>query len=142
MYKISFQMEWDEFPIWIYDDFGVVDVGVPSEWKAVTHLLEKLLEVQTEYNSFFIDDGKSFEMLGFQSDEQRRQFCKKIQSLSDYMKSRIPPGYTFEDNASKEFCTNTDKYSDNARIAREKAVLEEYGFEYKFPKQTNTDTDC
>lgn len=131
MYRISFQMEWNDFPIWIYDESGVVDVGVPSEWKTDTQLLKKLLEVQTEYNSLFVDDGKRFEALDFQSDEQRRQFCEKIQSLSNYMKYRIPPGYTFEDNASKEFCINTDRNYDKDIIDREKAILEKHGFEYK-----------
>lgn len=126
-------MEWNDFPIWIYDESGVVvEVGVPLEWKVDTQLLEKLLEVQAEYNSLFVDDGKRFEALDFQSDEQRRQFCEKIQFLSNYMKSKIPPGYIFEDNASKEFCTNCD--TDIA--AREKAILEKYGFEYKSSQKT------
>lgn len=132
MYKISFQMEWNEFPIWIYDESGVVEVGVPQEWKTETQLLEQLLEVQAEYNSLFVDDGKCFEALDFQSDEQRRQFCEKIQFLSNDMKSKIPPGYIFEDNVSKVFCTNCD--TDIA--AREKAILEKHGFKYKSNQKT------
>lgn len=105
--------------------------GVPSEWKTDTQLLKKLLEVQTEYNSLFADDGKRFEILDFQNDEQRRQFCEKIQSLSNYMKSKILPGYTFEDNASKEFSINTGENYDDDTIDREKAILEKHGFKYR-----------
>jgi len=99
MRTIVLSFEYKVYPIWVYDEEFIVDYcDWPDEWEDDPEMKAKLNEAQDLYDSAFIDDGKTFDFVGFKNDKKKLEHFKTlINEIRAYIKEHLPNGYAFED---------------------------------------------
>lgn len=73
--KIRLMLDYQCYPVWLYDDDGdVIDTLLPEELREDKELDEKFDDLQSRYDALFIDNGQEFKYIGFSSDKQKQDF--------------------------------------------------------------------
>ncbi len=79
MNSLRLLLEYKAYPIWIYDEEGlVIDTVVPPEWEDDTELMNALDKIQTIYDSLFLDTRTEFKYIGFNSCVERDAFISLL----------------------------------------------------------------
>jgi hypothetical protein len=79
MNKIRLLLEYKTYPIWIYDEEGlVIDTDLPAEWSDDSSLDDLWNEVADFYDTLFIDNPKEFRFLGFKSLQDKVKFADLV----------------------------------------------------------------
>jgi hypothetical protein len=79
MKKIRLMLEYKAYPIWIYDEDGFVDDNaLPEQWKNSLELVNSTEEIQSIFDSLYMDTVNEFKYIGFLDKEQRIVFIEKI----------------------------------------------------------------
>lgn len=80
MKTIRLLLEYGAYPVWIYDeDNCVIDTALPEEWENDVELDNALTEIQSIYDSLFINNEKEFLFAGFKSEKERENFDRKVE---------------------------------------------------------------
>ena len=78
MNSLRLLLEYKAFPIWIYDEEGlVIDTILPSEWKEYYELSNALDKIQAIYDSLFLDTKEEFKFVGFKSSAEKESFFRQ-----------------------------------------------------------------
>ena len=73
--KIRVMLDYRCYPVWLYDEEGdIIDTLLPEELRDDVDLDSKFDNLQDRYDALFIDDGKRFEYIGFESEAEKESF--------------------------------------------------------------------
>lgn len=101
MTKIIFSLEYGTYPIWIQPDNDVSIPELPKEWEGDEWLKCKLDEIQSLYESLFVNDLHiKFHYEGPKSKDEQKRINDLIEEVREYIKKIIPPNYVFVDTVS------------------------------------------
>ncbi|MEN2666677.1 hypothetical protein [Listeria aquatica] len=75
MKEIKLFFDYNCYPIWVYDDAGLLkENDLPNEIKNDKELDQKLLNLQDRYDSLFTDNEVEFQYNGFEDEESKKSF--------------------------------------------------------------------
>lgn len=97
MSKIKVYLDYQCFPIWVYDDNGIlIDNVLPKELEEDKNVEDSLIEIQNIYDGFFIDNAIEFKFIGFRSEPDRLNFLTKIDDAINLLKIKVGDLYSIE----------------------------------------------
>lgn len=101
MIKIKFAFEYHCYPVWIYDEDGIlIENDLPGELVNDEELNALLEKIQEKFDSLYIDDSVVFEYKGFENSEEKNMFIKDVSIAVNMLTSRLNEKYIFEDESS------------------------------------------
>lgn len=96
MITVKFSLEYKCYPIWMYDEEGLlIDNDLPAELIDNKELDESLLEIQKLFDSQYLDNKTTFEYVGFKTDGEKADFIKKVNVVIDKFASYLGDNYVF-----------------------------------------------
>ncbi|MBO0422446.1 hypothetical protein [Enterococcus plantarum] len=96
MKKIKLYLEYQCFPIWIYEDEHFLSNDIPKELVEDKELERKLVSLQEKYNDLFIDTDTSFKYIGFNSDIEKELFLDEFNQITKYLQEALGEEYAIE----------------------------------------------
>jgi hypothetical protein len=101
MKKIKIYLEYQCYPMWVYNDNGeLIDNNVLKELIEYTEISVILNEIQETYDNLFEDNEVDFEYKGFDSEADKLNFSDKIDRVVELIKSRIGKEYVVENKVN------------------------------------------
>jgi len=95
---IKLYEDYGAWPLWVYDENGVLeDNDVPEEWENETELIHDLDELQNQLEATFIDDEYGFRCVGFKDDEARKKYYNSLNKVRRKIKALLPTEWEFID---------------------------------------------
>lgn len=84
--EIRLMLEYQCYPIWIYDENGnFVDNDLVKEIQNNRNLINLLEDLQQEFDSLYLDNQQEFKYIGFKSSNDKVNFQKKIDTIYNYL---------------------------------------------------------
>ena len=97
MKKLKLSLEYNCFPICLYDDDGVlIDNDSPEELRSNNDLDIKLVEIQNKYNELFTDSSTEFRFIGFSSEIEKKKFENEIKDIYSEIKKLVGDKYLIQ----------------------------------------------
>jgi hypothetical protein len=97
MVKIKLFLEYQCYPMWIYDEKDeLVDNVLIEELKGELEIDKMLAEIQSIYDALFEDNDISFEYKGFTLETEKEVFIQKIENVVSLIKEKVGNMYLFE----------------------------------------------
>ena len=88
MKKIKISFEYHCYPIWVYDENGfLLSNDLPEPLQNNKGLAELCQSLQSQFDSLYRDDGKVFEYVGFENEEQYRRFQEQAAALRELLET-------------------------------------------------------
>jgi len=101
---LRLMLEYHCYPVWLYDENGnVVDTLLPEDLRSDTELDSKFDDLQTRYDSLFIDNSHEFSYTGFKSEEEKSVFLNDWKSAVNELTSKTNGKYIIIDDIDKAF---------------------------------------
>lgn len=99
MKKIKLYLEYQCYPMWIYDEDGeLVDNNIASELMNEPLIFKSLDEIQETYDNLFEDNEVKFEFKGFAHEQDREHFLCLVSETFNSIKSKLNNNYSVENN--------------------------------------------
>lgn len=97
MKTIRIQLEYKCYPVWIYDNKGlIVDTALPPEL-ADEHALDKRFRaVQERFDATYVDTATEFYNKGFESQKEQDIFESDLKAAVAELAEKCPEGYRLE----------------------------------------------
>ena len=86
MLKIKFMLEYGCYPIWVYNEDKLINVGLPADLISNKELKNIVEDISNEYNKLFINNSIEFRYVGFPCKEDEEAFDKKIYYAIELLK--------------------------------------------------------
>ena len=103
MNSIRLLLEYKAFPVWIYDEEGlVIDTCLPLEWQDDTELESIWQQVIDIYDSLFIDTNVEFKFVGFESQDAKDGFIKLVNQARSMLEKKNNGKYVITDDLEPE----------------------------------------
>lgn len=100
MRKIKVYLDYHCYPIWVYNDNGeLIDNNLPEELINDNEVDEAFTKIQDTYDSLFIDNSTEFEYKGFNTEDEKKEFLKMIESAINIIKAKLGETYIVENKA-------------------------------------------
>ncbi len=97
MKTIKIQLEYQCYPIWIYDDEGnVEDTALPPELVDDHELDEKFISLQKRFDGTYVDTSTEFYNKGFSSPEDKTAFDADLRVAVSEFIEKCPEFYSVE----------------------------------------------
>ncbi|MBQ3343156.1 MAG: hypothetical protein IJG84_14750 [Kiritimatiellae bacterium] len=97
MKTMRIQLEYKCYPVWIYDDEGLVeDTALPPELANDHELDERLRSLQDRFDATYVDTATDFYNKGFASPEDEAAFESDLKVAVAELAKKCPVGYTLE----------------------------------------------
>lgn len=97
MKAIRIQFEYKCYPVWIYDDEGLVeDTALPTELASDNALDERFKSLQDRFDATYVDTTTDFYSKGFESSEEEAAFKSDLEAAVADLAEKCPEGYTLE----------------------------------------------
>lgn len=97
MKTIRIQFEYRCYPVWIYDDEGLVeDTALPPELANDRGLDEQFKSLQARFDLTYVNTATEFYNKGFASQEDEIAFRSDLKTAIANLKEKCPEGYTIE----------------------------------------------
>lgn len=96
MKKIKLYLEYQCFPIWIYEDEHFLSNDMPEELGEDREWEGKLVSLQKKYNDLFIDTGTNFKYIGFNSDKEKELFFDEFNQIANHLQEALGEEYAIE----------------------------------------------
>ena len=98
MKTVKIQLEYKCYPVWLYDDEGLVeDTALPPELADDHELDEKFKSVQKRFNATYVDTSTDFYNKGFESSEEEAVFKADLKAAVVELIEKCPETYSVED---------------------------------------------
>jgi len=99
MHTLKLSLEYKCFPIWHYDESGeLVDNDLPQELLVDKELDTLLVNLQSTFDSMFVDTPTEFRPLDFKSDEEKLKFNAEVKYILDWLKKHYENKYVIINN--------------------------------------------
>lgn len=103
MNSIRLLLEYKAFPVWIYDEEGlVIDTCLPSEWEDDSELKGIWQQVIDAYDSLFIDNKEEFKFVGFDSQDSKESFIALVDTARNMLTVKNNGKYSIKDELEPE----------------------------------------
>lgn len=100
---IKLSLEYQCYPIWIYDEDDVlIDNDLPDELVHDEELDELLMRIQKTYDGLYNDTKDNFEYVGFVSEKDKEFFEKDLSQAVDILEAILTEKYIFENKVDIE----------------------------------------
>ena len=97
MKAIKIQLEYQCYPVWLYDDEGLVeDTALPLELAGDFELDERFKSIQRRFDATYVDTPTEFCNKGFASPEEEADFRSDLKSAVAKLVEICPEGYSIE----------------------------------------------
>ncbi len=97
--KKTIKVIWDYpcFPIWIYDENNeLIDNDLPIEMINNEEFKSLCDNLQSQYNSLFINNKIEFKYVGFSNNQERDKFYRDINKMKDILLESLGGCYNIE----------------------------------------------
>lgn len=99
MHTIKIYLEYNCFPVWIYDKNGdLVENDLPDELKNDKQIDDSFVNIQKVYDSLFIDNSIEFKYVGFTKKSDRDRFRKMINEAVNLISTKLGDSYLINNN--------------------------------------------
>lgn len=99
MNKIKMFLEYQCFPMWVYNANGeLVENDLVEELKNDIEIDHMFVEIQSIYDGLYEDDAMNFEYIGFASEIEKEAFIQKVENAISLVKERVGDKYLIEKN--------------------------------------------
>ena len=79
--EIKIILEYKCYPVWLYDENGeITDTLLPEELRSDSELDSLFDNIQSEYDSLFIDNDKEFIYTGFENENDKQIFLSECRN--------------------------------------------------------------
>jgi hypothetical protein len=97
MKAIRIQLEYKCYPVWLYDDEGLVeDTALPPELSDDRGLDERFGSIKERYDATYVDTQTEFYNRGFTTPEEAAAFRSDLVVAVSELAERCPEGYSLE----------------------------------------------
>ncbi|KAA9002077.1 hypothetical protein F4V43_13525 [Paenibacillus spiritus] len=97
MKKIKLYLEYQCYPMWIYDEVGeLVDNNIAIELENDSFIAKALDEIQETYDSLFEDNEVNFEFKGFAQEQDREDFLRLVNEIVISIERKLSNKYKVE----------------------------------------------
>lgn len=97
MKAIRIQLEYKCYPVWLYDDEGLVeDTALPPELSDDRGLDERFGSIQERYDATYVDTQTEFYNRGFATPEEEAAFRSDLSAAIAELAERCPEVYSLE----------------------------------------------
>lgn len=97
MDKIKIFLEYQCYPMWIYNEKGeLVDNDLVEELKNEIQIDNMLLEIQSIYDDLYEDNAISFEFKGFTQELEKESFIQKVEDVISVIMEKVGDKYLIE----------------------------------------------
>lgn len=101
MKTIKIDLEYQCYPMWIYNDKGeLVDNTIANELENDTLIIKALDDIQKAYDNLFEDNEMNFEYKGFANEQEKEQFLLLVNETVDSIKSKLSNVYNVENKVN------------------------------------------
>ncbi|MDQ0271343.1 hypothetical protein [Cytobacillus purgationiresistens] len=101
MKTIKIELEYQCYPMWIYNEKGeLIDNSIANELANETLIVKALDEIQEAYDNLFEDNEVNFEYKGFAQEQEREQFLLLVSETVDSIKSKLSNVYRVENKVN------------------------------------------
>lgn len=98
MKTIKIQLEYKCYPVWLYDDEGLVeDTALPPELADDHELYDKFKSLQARFDATYVDTSTDFFNKGFASSEEEAAFKADLKAAVVELMEKCPKSYSVED---------------------------------------------
>lgn len=103
MKKLRFMLEYECYPIWIYDEKGeMLQNGLPDGLKNDKRLVSLLGEIHEEFDSLYENTNICFQYNGFATEFAKNEFFEKVNQAIDLIKDNAKNFYAVQVDVEKE----------------------------------------
>ena len=96
---IRLLLAYNTFPVWLYDDGGlVIDTCLPDEWCDDEALETLWSDVADFYDTLFTDNGSQFSFDGFHNQAEKQQFSALVNRAKEALASKNQEVYQIQDD--------------------------------------------
>ena len=97
MRAIRIQLEYKCYPVWLYDDEGLVeDTALPPELSGDHELDERFRSIQERFDATYVDTPTEFYDKGFATPEEEAAFRSDLAAAVVQLAEKCPEGYSLE----------------------------------------------
>lgn len=97
---IKIRFEYGCFPVWIYGEHHeLIENDLPTYLIGDTDVESIFIHIQEIYNSLYLDDGKEFKYIGFQNEEERKNFLDECSKAVNLLKDKLNDEYIMSKNS-------------------------------------------
>lgn len=97
MDKIKIFLEYQCFPMWLYDENDeLVDNDLVEELKNDTEIDKMFVEIQSIYDGLYEDDAINFEFKGFTNEFEKEVFIQKVENVISLVREKVGDKYLIE----------------------------------------------
>lgn len=97
MKAIKIQLEYKCYPVWLYDDEGLVeDTALPPELSGDRELDARFGSIQERYDATYVDTPTEFYNRGFATPEEEAAFRSDLSAAVAELVERCPERYSLE----------------------------------------------
>lgn len=97
MRAIKIQLEYKCYPVWLYDDDGIVeDTALPPELSDDRELDDRFRSIQERFDATYVDTPTVFYNRGFATPEEEADFSSDLAAAVALLAEKCPEGYLLE----------------------------------------------
>ena len=101
--KIRLLLEYNTYPIWLYDeDDEIIDNDNPPEWDDDQQLTNAFMEASDLYDTFFIDNKKEFSFVGCPDAATADRLKDLITNAIQYLEEKNAGKYIIQNDIDLE----------------------------------------
>lgn len=116
-YRLMVHLEYGCFPIWIYDEENeLIENALPEELKEHSELSNLCTEIQTLYNNLYINKEDELSYRGFESEEDRELYAKKVTKLKKLLREVVNDRYEIINEDSFKRIDSSNRKKDPIKV--------------------------
>ena len=97
MSAIRIRLEYKCYPVWLYDDDGIIeDTALPPELTDDRELEERFRLIQERFDATYVDTPTEFYNKGFATPKEEAAFRSDLAAAVALLAERCPEGYSLE----------------------------------------------
>lgn len=97
MRAIRIRLEYKCYPVWLYDDEGLVeDTALPPELSGDRELDERFGPIQERFDATYVDTPTEFYNRSFVTSEEEAAFRSDLSAATAELVGKCPDGYSLE----------------------------------------------
>ena len=102
--KIRLLLEFGTYPIFLYDDEGlVIDTANPPEWADDAELTNAFMAVSDLYDTFFINNKNEFSYIGCPDQETKERLITLIEKALAVLEAKNAGKYPIQNDIEYDF---------------------------------------
>ena len=99
MKKIKLKLEYQCFPVWLYDENdNFIDNELPDEIIGDVEIDPLCVSLQEQYDSLYKNDGNEFAYVGFENTVSKNEFLAKLIHVVKILNEKIGKYYEIENS--------------------------------------------